>query len=146
MKATYIAKYIINEMNNINEEITQLKLQKLLYFTEAYYMAVYNKKELFIDKFYAWTYGPVCKTIYDEYRIYSNLPILSDETNLQSIDEKISESIKIICNLFGKRTATELIRLTHMKNSPWYNTTKNSKSCISKEETKKWFLNNFING
>ena len=33
-------------------------------------MAYYDKGALYIEDFYAWTYGPVIKEVYDKYKIY----------------------------------------------------------------------------
>ncbi len=146
MKALTIAKHIICKMLESNIEITQLKLQKLLYFTEAYYMAVYDRNELFHENFYAWTYGPVCKEVYNEYKVYMNLPIPEiDCSNLNDIEINAKNSIDAVCNIFGKLSTTQLIKLTHMKDSPWFKTYTSSDIPISKIATKNWFKEVFLN-
>lgn len=144
MHALTISKQIIYECNKNKIEITQLKLQKLLYFTEAYYMNMENKDELFEEKFYAWEYGPVCKEVYNEYKNYFSLPIIVDEQNLEKIDEKVLFAVKAVCEVFGKRNTSDLIKLTHLQNSPWFEANHNKKVPISKLETKKWFKELFL--
>lgn len=142
-----VAKLVICKFNNSNDNrvITQLKLQKMLYFIEAYYMAVYNKDALYNDDFYAWTYGPVCKRVYDKYKIFMDSPIIeSCELNTNIIDTDIIDSIDNIFDNFGHLSATSLIRLTHLKNSPWYNTKKTNNTPINKKETKEWFRKVFL--
>ena len=143
--ALYIAKYLICKFNIENKNITQLKLQKLLYFIEAYYMAYYNKDALYKEDFYAWTYGPVIKEVYDKYKVYMSDSIIDDDfVNPFDIDKDVRNSIDIICNAFGSLTAYDLIKITHRQGSPWYHTFKQKK--ISKEETKEWFKQLFLTG
>lgn len=137
MDALTIAKYIVCEMNRIKEKVTQLKLQKLLYFVEAYYMVKYDKEKLFEDEFLAWTYGPVCKSVYDKYKSYYDLPIV--ESDCEDIkDPQIEDAIKIVCEAFGSLSTSKLIAITHLKESPWDKSEKRN-SIISKQETKEWF-------
>ena len=139
-----VAKYLICMCNKNGDEITQLRLQKLLYFIEAYYMVSFDKNYLYNEDFYAWTYGPVCKEVYDKYKGFMDSPII--EENCDSVvvfEEDVVNTIEEIYKVFGKLSTTKLIKLTHMKNSPWYNTSTNSKNTISKKETKVWFKENF---
>ena len=49
--------------------ITPLKLQKILYYAQGYYLAI-NDVELFPEEFQAWTHGPVNEEIYIKYKDY----------------------------------------------------------------------------
>lgn len=144
-----IAKIVICKFNNSTPDnsITQLKLQKILYFIEAYYMAMYDKDRLYKEDFFAWTYGPVCKEAYNKYKVFMDLPIEEDCSALPEplpFDTEITDSIDSVIDIFGSLSATNLIRLTHMQGSPWYNTSKSNKVPINKEETKKWFKGLFL--
>lgn len=140
ISALCVAKKIICRMNETGKEITQLKLQKLLYFTEAYYMATYNKSELFKEQFYAWTYGPVCKEVYIEYKMYLSSPIPASECeNLPTFDNDVEESILMVCNVLGDLTSSQLIQLTHMQDSPWSKANSFKDERISKKDTREWF-------
>lgn len=140
ISALCVAKKIICKMNETGKEITQLKLQKLLYFTEAYYMATYNKNELYKEQFYAWTYGPVCKEVYDEYKIYLSSPIPASECeNLSMFEEDVEESITRVCDVLGSLTSSQLIQLTHMQDSPWSKANSFKSERISKRDTRVWF-------
>lgn len=147
VKILDVAKYIVckfnNEMGNLS--ITQLKLQKLLYFIEAYYMAKYDKDKLYEENFLAWTYGPVCKKVYDRYKIFMDSQIVED-CNISSVDfgDEINKSIEYVFEHFGRLSATNLIMLTHLKSSPWDETNKDGKSVIKKEKTKEWFKMVFL--
>ncbi len=139
-----VAKYLICKYNSKGTAITQLKLQKLLYFIEAYYMAKYDKDNLYNDNFKAWTYGPVSEKIYSKYKKYMDLNIaeVCDDNETDLNDESIIESINSVYSIFGKLTSSQLITLTHSKKAPWSNTQRYG--VISKEETKKWFKETFL--
>ena len=54
--------------------ITNLKLQKLLYYAQAWHLAHFGSP-LFSDDIEAWQYGPVIKSIYQKYSKFGNQPI-----------------------------------------------------------------------
>ena len=141
-----VARYLICKFNNDGKKITQLKLQKLLYFIEAYYMAKYEKDKLYDEDFVAWTYGPVSKKVYSEYKSYMDLNIVEENCqNLQKIsDDNILESIDKVYSLFSDLSSTQLIKITHRQGSPWFNTPKHHSCTISKKETKDWFKGLFL--
>ena len=136
-----VAKRLICKFNDDDKEITQLKLQKMLYFIEAYYMVKYNKPSLYKEEFYAWTYGPVCKEIYDKYKYYLNSPIYEECEILPYLDDEIQSSINDVYLLFSKYSTSQLIGITHLDGSPWSNIRKlkDLNLVIPKKETKEWF-------
>lgn len=137
-----IAKYVIYKTNENNKEITQLKLQKILYFIEAYYMVAYDKKELYKEDFYAWLYGPMVKEVYNKYKVFmcDSIPTEDDSENI-ILPEDVVESVDFVLDTFGKYTVRQLIQIIHIKDSPWDNTDK--KEIISKISTKSWFKEKF---
>ena len=59
-----MAKWFINRVDRESgESITNLKLQKLLYFAQSYYLANYNK-QFFNEEMQAWAHGPVVRECY----------------------------------------------------------------------------------
>ena len=98
-KASYtaynVAKYFIYLAsrepvgdNNEREGITNLKLQKVLYFAQAYYLAKLNRA-LFSDKIEAWKYGPVIPGVYKRYKSKKSNPIiLQQDKSIEKITEQ----------------------------------------------------------
>lgn len=92
-----IAKYIINKGTEMNDPVSNLKLQYVLYFSwkEFYNM---TGKELF-GKFFdesvcAWDIGPVVPTVYYEYCQYSDSPIrLTYPVEIHGEDKVILDDI-----------------------------------------------------
>lgn len=142
--ALNIAKYVIYKSNEKGQKITQLKLQKILYFIEAYFMATYDRKELYKEDFYAWLYGPMIKEVYNKYKVFMSDPIPTDKQDLEDTiyPEEVVESVDVVLDTFGKYTARQLIQITHMEGSPWAITDK--KAIISKTFTREWFEEKFL--
>ena len=140
-----VAKILICKFNNEDKPITQLKLQKLLYFIEAYYMVTYDTEKLYNEEFFAWTYGPVCKEVYNKYKFYLDHPIYENSCDeLPNLNKNIINCINEVIDIFGDLRPKQLVTITHMVGSPWYNTQTNSSQTISKKETKKWFKEKFL--
>lgn len=112
-----IAKWFINRTDRAaGDDITQLKLQKLLYYAQAWWLA--NKNEtLFEDDMQAWTHGPVVPSIWQEYKEYgwSSLPPVD---GFQFEDAEIEQYLELLYSKYGCHTAKELEELTH-KEEPW---------------------------
>ena len=71
-KVQDVAKFFIGLANEQAEQnqgdlMTNLRLQKLLYFAQGWYLARYGKP-LFSDEIEAWTYGPVVPEVYQTYK------------------------------------------------------------------------------
>lgn len=147
--------YLINYAKENHKAITQLKLQKLMYFIEAYYMNKNSTEQLYDTPFKAWTFGPVALPLYSKYRKFgSNNIVLTEEETEEgdSICEDRKNLIREIFDFFGNYTAMQLVNFTHEKDSPWYDKwqengeriTYGPESDINKLETKKWFKTRFL--
>ena len=73
-----IAKKIIAKTDiEHGDTISNLKLQKMLYYMQGFHLAFFDTP-LFDDEIYAWQYGPVVPSVYNEYKRYNakaiNLP------------------------------------------------------------------------
>ena len=61
-KAIDVAKYIVNKCIDDGYPISNLQLQKILYFIQRYYLQ--KDDQLFDDDFEAWQFGPVIPAVY----------------------------------------------------------------------------------
>lgn len=144
------AKYIISYFSDNDKEITNLKIQKLLYFLEAIYMVVSDEKSLFNENFYAWNFGPVSDAVYEQYKNFGRTPIVLEEKVM--IPKYNLVYIKILFDLFANYTSYQLVALSHLPSSPWHdiyvkygeNDIPNNE-IIEKEKTKIWFRENVVN-
>ena len=136
--------YVIEKFKKEKKSVTNLKLQKLMYFMEALYMATSDENSLFEQEFLAWNFGPVCRELYDYYKDYGN-----DEIQLSESEKKRAKKIPRInlilvdalFKMFSSWSTYDLVELTHLKGSPWFLVYDEEEKniIISKEETKNWF-------
>ena len=112
--AIEVAKYIIK-----NLPVDNLKLQKLLYYSQAVHLVMRDKKPLFGEAIEAWDYGPVVPPVYREYKHhgFEILPPAEGQTTL-SFDEIRAVDMTLDC--FGGLTGPALINQTHHED-PWKN-------------------------
>lgn len=99
-------------------EMTNLKVQKLLYYAQSLHLALYNEP-LFAEEIQAWRYGPVCPPAYNFYSEFEakQLPIPDKESLLQLPREK-KELLEEIWEYFGGYHAYKLSDMTHLE-FPW---------------------------
>lgn len=149
------AYYLISLFNKDNKEVTQLQVQKIMYFFEAYYMCIKDVDKLYDCNFNAWAFGPVSIPLYQDLKKFGDSNIILNDKQKefsQNITEDKKRILKYIYTVFGNLSAMELVKLTHRKDSPWYSkwiengekVVYGSKSYIDKEQTKKWFKDTFI--
>ena len=116
--------------------MTQKKLQKLCYYAYAWYIVFANDPEQVTEAttseslekienccFEAWSHGPVCRPLYDEYRLYRwhNIPINQEEVVIDN--EYLREALEQVWEVYGNWSGEELERLTHSE-MPWRNARK----------------------
>lgn len=132
-----IAKYFIRCTNSeVEGTITNLKLQKLLYYAQGLYLALYNRP-LYSEEVKAWQYGPVVEQIYREFKSFSRNPIPDCENfDAQIINNTDREFLDEVYSVYGQYTGTALINLTHQE-SPWKNT--NINEVITHQLMKDYF-------
>lgn len=120
-----IADYFISLSNESQDLITNLKLQKLMYYAQAWHLAITGNR-LFDNNFEAWVHGPVLVSLYDDYKSFRWNPIKRSDLCEGSF-EKIKQNINdtevldilddVVDEYFGL-SAYELERLTHLE-EPW---------------------------
>lgn len=115
-KAIDIASYVINWCNDNNYTITNLKLQKLLYFLQGEIYR-YTGERLIDDDFYAWQLGPVVPNVYYSYAMYSSLPLPSQNISID-IPENYENIIINILNKYARKSTWDLVDLSHGQD-PW---------------------------
>jgi uncharacterized phage-associated protein len=113
--AKEIAKYIIKSL-----PVDNLKLQKLLYYSQAVYLVLHDKAPLFPEPIEAWDYGPVIPPVYREYKPFGfdTIPPIDDEPTTLNLDEM--KSVDMVFGCFGGMSGPELINQTHFE-APWKN-------------------------
>lgn len=138
-KATDVAKYVIKYFNNNNAEITNLKLQKLLYYIQGEALSQ-NSLPMFWDSIQAWKHGPVVPSVYYQYNRFLSYPIEIDISDMLDIALRDKKIINSVLEKHKDIDPWELVGKTH-EEEPWKNTysTENQNNVISIKEIKKYF-------
>jgi uncharacterized phage-associated protein len=106
---------------NAGDTISNLKMQKLLYYAQGFHLVFYNEP-LFPEKIMAWQYGPVVEEIYNEYQEYRDGAIPTPRRiNAKVFDNEKIDFLKEIYQVYGQFSALRLMQLTHSE-SPWSTT------------------------
>lgn len=115
-----IADWFINRVDrDAGDTITHLKLQKLLYFSQAWYLA--NTGEpLFANDIQAWAHGPVVRSIYDRFS-HMGWESLKPVEAPDNLDASTTGFLEQVFEKYGQFGAKKLEKLTH-EHAPWKDT------------------------
>ena len=118
--ACSVANVMIRKAHESNEDITHLKVQKLVYFCHAWMLAI-HKRPLLDEPVEAWRFGPVIASLYNSLRRYGRYPIEHQIAICESVefDEDALRIMEQVWNIYGKHSASKLSALTHQPGSPW---------------------------
>jgi uncharacterized phage-associated protein len=116
-----IAKYFIARAYADGREfgMTNMKVQKLLYYTQSIYLAL-QEEPLFSDDLQAWRYGPVCPKVYRFYQGFEaqQLPIPQAEDYIKIFSVEERQLLDEVWRYFGEYHAYLLSDMTHQE-FPW---------------------------
>lgn len=108
-----IANYFLFKSSQDQELLSNLKLQKLVYYAQGLHLALYGKP-LFKDKIKAWTHGPVVTELYFKFKKYGSKGIpASPGFDPLKIDDNTREFLDEVYTVFGQFSATRLLEITH---------------------------------
>lgn len=118
--ALTIAKWFAAWAEAEEADLSNLKLQKLLYYAQGHYLARYGKP-LFNDTVQAWAHGPVVPAVYHEFKRYgAGDVLLSDEDHFEwsDVDPATTQFLIKTWNTYGGYAAWRLRNMTHNE-PPW---------------------------
>lgn len=116
---------------NIND-MTPMKIQKLLYYAQAWYSSINNGTPLIDEYFSRWEHGPVIPSLYHSLKSYGYFPVTNHigylartEERTQYItpsvdDDKTISFLEEIIKVFGKYNSQQLSNMTHQKGTAWF--------------------------
>lgn len=117
--AKQVANYVIEYGLKNNIAISNLKLQKLLYFIWIDYYKQ-TKSFLFDDSFEAWKFGPVIPDVYYDYCIFGGFSIPWADENIKSgICAADKNIIASTIDRFKNTSVSNMVEKTHQPNKPW---------------------------
>lgn len=123
MNALNVSKYIINYALSNNNPISNLQLQKILYFLDGEYFGI-TREFLLDDYFVAYPLGPVIESVYQVYKGYGASKIF-DRNDGVKLDLDINEqTVNSILYRRVKMSAHDLVDESHIEGRAWDKTVK----------------------
>lgn len=121
-KTSFIAQCLLKIADSgENYDVTNMKLQKLMYYAQGTCLALYNIR-LFEGELEKWQYGPVVPELYRTYKGHGrNVINPPAEVDLQQLDSRQLEILQDVNDFFGQFSAVKLMHMTHSED-PWDNT------------------------
>lgn len=131
LDVTQVANYLLDNFDGNRFDITNLKINKIIYFLHGYFLAR-HRCYLIRNHFETWEYGPVVGTLYHSLKIYGNKPIsdkishLNYETgnmeyvSYQKLLNVFGDSIKTIASDLVAKSTWRLVDETHAAGEAWH--------------------------
>jgi uncharacterized phage-associated protein len=124
-----IANLMLDEADRLGREISNLALQKLLYFAHGMFLSDV-KKPLVSGYFEAWQYGPVHPAVYHEFKTAGDKPINFRATKRDILtgtrsglplpeSQEVLRVIRFVMRSYWELTPGRLVEISHAKNAPW---------------------------
>jgi uncharacterized phage-associated protein len=122
--ALTLANYILKKAQHQGHGISNLKLQKILYYVQGYYLAKFDEP-LFPDEIQAWKLGPVVPGVYYEFSVYgSDDLVMTSEPDMGNCTEEEMQLIDKVINAKIHVPVRQLVDDTHQED-PWRIATSN---------------------
>lgn len=116
--AIEVARYFLSLTDeDAGELISNLKLQKLLYYAQGFHLALFDEP-LFPETIEAWAHGPVVPIVWRHFRDYGSDPIPPEEFDSDYFNEQTQEFLDEIYSMFGQYSAWKLREMAHDE-PPW---------------------------
>lgn len=119
LKAVDVGHYFICLANQQKKQITNKKLQKLVYYAQVWSLTLYDKK-LYDEPIEAWVHGPAIRSLYNQYKKFGFDPIKEEVESgeLEKIPAETKQLLNRIWKIYGSLDAGYLEMLTHSE-EPW---------------------------
>ncbi|HEX4335778.1 MAG TPA: type II toxin-antitoxin system antitoxin SocA domain-containing protein [Polyangiaceae bacterium] len=119
-----VCDYVIARTIAGDAELNLLKLQKLLYYVQAWHLA-FHGEPLFAGRFQAWVHGPVNREIYVRFKgtksLYSDVTeadVRPDFDAERTLQPSARSHIDSVLETYAQYTGTQLEEMTHREH-PW---------------------------
>jgi uncharacterized phage-associated protein len=124
-----VSNFILDEVEQFGRTVTNLALNKLLYFCHGWHLALHGAP-LQREVFEAWPRGPVLRSVYAEFRGFRISPITTRATQIDlatglrkpivpQIDEQTAEFLRQFLPSYARLSAWQLVELSHVDGGPW---------------------------
>jgi uncharacterized phage-associated protein len=124
-----VANFVLDYCDRQGHEITNLALQKILFFCHAESL-VRRNTPLIKHEFEAWKHGPVLQYLYSEFKNFDDRPVTSRATRLDTstgkrlvakceLNSEESEFLSAVLDIYTRIDTWQLVKLSHAEGGPW---------------------------
>lgn len=120
LTADEVADFFLSQANGEGSQtqpMTNLRLQKLLYYAQAWGLAL-NDEPLFEEDVEAWVHGPVVPSIYRKYRAHGNRRLSTETAVSPRLSASQQRVLTSVWKSYGGLSAARLRNMTH-REDPW---------------------------
>jgi uncharacterized phage-associated protein len=132
-----VANYFLANVDaEAGDNISNLKLQKLVYYAQGLYLAMQDEP-LFVESLEAWEYGPVVPGLYRTYR-YRGARSIEPPERFEAGDyaPEVGELLDVVLEVYGQYSVVKLMHMTRAE-PPWRDTPRHQE--ISQESLRDFF-------
>lgn len=144
--ALQIANAFIKKANLENKELSNLKLQKLLFLANGIHLVSSEAKMPLVEEpILVWPYGPVVPSVYHSFKMYGNSNITTPSIEEQllmwkaPLTKEAEVSIDSAWNIGRNISAVQLSNWSHNPGSPWYRANQERRESIPNEYITEFF-------
>ncbi len=119
-RAETIAKWFVAYAEADDADRSNLKVQKLLYYSQGHHLAQ-TGLPLFSDPIQAWSHGPVVPVVYHQFKSFGSADVTlepGDPFDWPDVDPKTTQLLIQVWETYGQFGAWRLRNMTHAE-SPW---------------------------
>lgn len=136
-----VSEYVIVYSESKDCGISNLKLQKILYLIQSYFL-IQTKNPCFSEYIEAWDFGPVIPDVYRKYKQFGSTDIQVRCRNLKEIEKGFEKEdrkrIEEVVDRFADFSAADLTNLTQSQ-TPWIEAFDRRKKVIRCEDILEYF-------
>lgn len=136
-----IANLLLDLADQKDIQISNLALQKLLYFAHAHFL-IRTGSPLVQGAFEAWTYGPVHPAVYHAFKAEGDQPlatraegrnVMTGETRVLHIpaNPEVHRQLLDVLNAYGRLSPGRLVDISHAPRGPWATVANKAKTSIA---------------
>ena len=144
-----VANYFLSAAKRDRVPVTHLKLQKLVSIAYGFYLAAFDER-LFDEHIEAWALGPVVPELYHEFKRFGYEPITKRATMFDHhngkfylpkvADPRATAVLGFVWERYGRRTASQLVQLTHARGTPWERARSKAARVIDDSDVKEHYI------
>ena len=124
-----IANFVLKFAKQKGRTVSNLQINKIVYFVHADYISAFDQP-LVNAKIEAWTYGPVFRELYHQFKVFGEEPITHFATRIDprtgkkivaesDISENDVDFLLSSLDEYTRMSAGSLVNQSHIEGGPW---------------------------